>query len=167
MKEAFIFQTTAELEEMMRALERRNNGVAHEILRRLETQRADAAALGKFGRTLNHRGYVAARDLLAMAQAGFGGSDVLNRLEKLLLRLENDYVKAAASAARSTSNKRFIPYWSAFDEIAGRRTYRTAEEIHAAVLSDGMPPPYPRPDIIKRHYAKLKSGMSQSLRALG
>ena len=151
----------------MRALEHRNNDTAHAILRRLETQRADAAALGKFGRTLNHGGYVAARDLLAMAQSGFGGSDVLNRLEKLLLRLENDYVKAAASAARSTSNKRFIPYWSAFDEIASRRTHRTAEEIRAAVLSEGMPPPYPQPDIIKRRYAKFKTGMSQTLRALG
>ena len=164
MKETFLFQTTAELDRLMHALERRDNQTAYDLMHRIDTQRAAAAALGKFGRTLDHKGYMEAREWLAMVPSGFRRPD---ELRTLLLALDGDYVKAAYRAARSNSNARFIPYWSAFDEIAGRHTQRTAEDVHAAVLADGLPPPYPKLAVIKRRYGKLKRGISETLQTLG
>ncbi|MDN7993093.1 hypothetical protein QZM97_23750 [Burkholderia orbicola] len=164
MKEACLFKTSAELRDMMHSLERRDDGVAYELLRRIETQRTAAADLTKFGRHLNHKGYGAAREMLAMVPSGFRSSELLARL---LLELENDFIKASAQERRSRSAMRFDPFWAEFDALAKRRTHRDAAGVYRAVVSSGIATPHPTMRRAKERYKELIEGNSQRLQIVG
>lgn len=164
MKDACLFETAAELRGMMQALERRHDDVAYELLRRIEAQRVEAAALVKFGKDLNHKGYAAAREMLAMVPSGFRSSDALR---VLLLELENDFGKASAKEHRSRSGMRFDPFWAAFDKIAKRRTHRDATSVYQAVIDSGIATPHPTLRRAKEHYKELMEGNSQRLQIVG
>jgi hypothetical protein len=147
-----LFENAAELKDMLAALERRNDGVAHELLRRIETQRVAAAELPKkFSAALSHRGYTAAREMLPMVMTNFATAD---RLEVLLLSQECDFTKAAIRAQRSTSNRRFKTFWDEFDELILRRTHRKAEDVYKAVAAR-IPHPHPKPSVAAKRYGKL------------
>ncbi|WP_322021826.1 hypothetical protein [Burkholderia sp. BCC1974] len=164
MKSACLFKTVAELQSMMQALERRHDGTAYELLRRIEAQRVEAAALIKFGKDLNHKGYLAAREMLAMVPSGFRSSDALR---VLLLELENDFVKAAAQERRSRSGMRFDPFWAEFDALAKRRTQPDAAGVYQAIVSSGIATPHPTLRRAKEHYKELMEGNSQRLQIVG
>lgn len=147
-----LFENSAELKEMLGKLERRNDAVARELLRRIDAQRLAAAALpGKFGTGLNHKGYVAAREMLPMVMTNFATAD---RLEVLLLALECDFAKAAIRAQRSTSGRRFKRFWDEFDELIRRRTHRTADDAYKSVAAR-MPLPHPKASSAKSRYGRL------------
>ncbi|KVR04724.1 hypothetical protein WK09_29000 [Burkholderia ubonensis] len=164
MKDACLFKTSAELRDMMQSLERRDNGVAYELLRRIQAQRTEAAALTKFGRNLNHKGYAVALEMLAMVPSGFRSSDLLARL---LLELENDFVKASAQERRSRSAMRFDPFWAEFDALAKRHTHRDAAGVYRAIVSSGIATPHPTLRRAKEHYKELMEGNSQRLQIVG
>ncbi|WP_341313895.1 hypothetical protein WN982_00360 [Paraburkholderia sp. IMGN_8] len=152
MFQARLFESSAELKTVLQTLTGRRGDVAPELLRRLEAQRTAAASLGRFSESLNVDAYRHAREMLPAVAAGFLPAD---RLEVLLLRLECDFRGAAARALRSTSGKRFEPFWREFDAIARRRTCRTAEAVYEAVKASGVPHPHPKLSVAKRRYGKL------------
>ncbi|MBY8605247.1 hypothetical protein K7N18_10395 [Burkholderia arboris] len=164
MKSACLFQSSAELNDMMRLLERRDDAIAYELLRRIEAQRTAATALGKFSENLNHKGYVAAREMLAMVPSGFRKSDLLARL---LLELENDFIKASAQERRSRSAMRFDPFWAEFDALARRRTHRDARGVYQAVIASGIAAPHPSLRCATDRYKKVLEGNSQRLQIVG
>ncbi|MBN3789714.1 hypothetical protein [Burkholderia sp. Ac-20353] len=142
---------------MLQALKHRDNAVAQELRRRIEMQRDAVDDLGKFAASLNRYAYGWALERLQGAESGFWN---VEQLGTMLLELENDYVKAAARAQRSTSGRRFAPFWRAFNELARRRTHHSAESVYQAVLASGIPHPHPKLSVAKKRYSKLMRGIS-------
>ncbi|KWI36358.1 hypothetical protein WM04_06895 [Burkholderia ubonensis] len=152
MKGTHLFESSSELQTMLQTLTGRRVDVAHEILHRIEAQRAAAMSLGKFSNSLNIDAYGHARELLPAVAAGFMPVD---RLHVLMLQLECDFRGAAARAQRSKSAKRFDAFWSAFETVVRRRTCRTARDAYRTVVESGIPKPHPQLSSAERRFGRL------------
>ncbi|HDR9061070.1 hypothetical protein [Burkholderia vietnamiensis] len=146
-----LFASAQELTSIMRRLEHGCDETAAELRERLSDQERAIPELGKFGAGIQLSDYQAARDLVSPVTARMMDAD---RLERMVLRLECDYVKLKARADRSRSNVRFEPFWEAFDSIVRRHLCSDLDDAYARAAAQ-VPLPHPKPSVAEKRFRQL------------
>ncbi|HDR8931569.1 hypothetical protein WK35_28525 [Burkholderia vietnamiensis] len=149
-----LFSSVQELTSIMRRLEFGCDETAAELRERLSTQERAIQDLGKYGAGIQLSEYRTACDLIVSVTAQMMNAD---RLERIVLRLECDYVKLKARADRSRSNVRFEPFWEAFDSIVRRHLCSDLDDAYARAAAR-VPLPHPKPSVAEKRYRKLTNG---------
>lgn len=151
-----LFSSVQELTSIMRRLEFGCDETAAELRERLSTQERAIQDLGKYGAGIQLGEYRTACDLIVSVTAQMMNAD---RLERIVLRLECDYVKQKARAGPSRSNVRFKPFWEAFDSIVRGHTFSDLDDAYARAAAR-VPLPHPKPSVAEKRFRKLTNGGS-------
>ncbi|HDR9101143.1 TPA: hypothetical protein QDB15_006000 [Burkholderia vietnamiensis] len=146
-----LFASAQELTSIMRRLEFGCDKTAGELRERLSAQERAIQDLGKYGAGIQLSEYRTAHDLVVSVTAQMMNAD---RLERIVLRLECDYVKLKARADRSRSNVRFEPFWEAFDSIVQRHLCSDLDDAYARAAAQ-VPLPHPKPSVAEKRYRQL------------
>jgi hypothetical protein len=150
-----LFDRTGDLRAAMLRLEYGCGATASELTDRIQAQERALPELRKFGRELDPRKYVAAREMVEAVAAGSTRSD---QLLVLLIGLECDFVKIKARADRSRSNKRFDQFWEAFDALVRGRRCSGAKDAHVLTCAR-VPPPHAALSMARDRYRVLREEM--------
>ncbi|MDN8065931.1 hypothetical protein [Burkholderia vietnamiensis] len=151
-----LFSSVQELTSIMRRLEFGCDETAAELRERLSTQERAIQDLGKYGAGIQLGEYRTARDLVVSVATRMMDAD---RLERMVLRLECDYVKQKARADRSRSNVRFERFWGVFDSIVRRRICSGFEDAYRKAAAQ-VTSPHPTMIIARRRFRKLREAVS-------
>ncbi|MBR8214693.1 hypothetical protein [Burkholderia vietnamiensis] len=146
-----LFSSVQELTSIMRRLEFGCDETAAELRERLSTQERAIQDLGKYGAGIQLGEYRTACDLVVSVAARVMNTD---RLERMVLRLECDYVKQKARADRSRSNARFEPFWEVFDSTVRRHLCSNLDDAYARAAAQ-VPLPHPKPSVAEKRYRQL------------
>lgn len=150
-----LFDSVDELRASLRKLEAGCDDTAAALRTRLAAQERAIPELRKFGRGVNGRQYVAAREMVVAVAARSMNAD---RLEVLLLALECEFVKRKARADRSRSSKRFDPFWEVFEDLVRGHRCGSVDDAHALAAAR-VPPPHAALSVARDRYRDLRVEM--------
>lgn len=154
-KDFNLFDSVDELRASLRKLEAGCDDTASALRTRLAAQERAIPDLRKFGRGVDARQYMAAREMIVAVAAHSMSAD---RLEVLMLRLECEFVKRKARADRSRSSSRFDAFYEVFDGLVTGRRCSSAADAHKKAAAAAQPP-HPMPSVSRKRYGLLRQDM--------